>query len=293
MNSPLQRVFDVKRLWQRVREKADSKGDSLVQGPLAGAQSPTLSPSEPQKLAIVFYDGELNLVDRGRAVYELHFFNASSLEWRLRDGTINDRARFSIGVYGDDWAPQEWANFPLNIAGDFIKTLVHDSQSQCGFAFQWINNDWPSRYRMFLATHRGSLDQCEKALIQVAYVFAAQKQNEGRGLWTVKVDQSDADPTNPFLWSQIKRDFELRFDGEAIEFSDEQIQLLRIIHCYFMLFYRQRVSLSQNKAGEIEWRFEVPSSSQHERMEAHLQLREWLQGKVAPEEIAGLVGEVG
>ena len=278
----------MKRFWPWRTTNAVVNDSSPIQG--IGSNPIAPDPSEIQKLAIVFYDSDLNIVGQEHAVYELHFYNGVSLEWRLSHGKPDDVARFSVAPYTFDWAPEEWAKFPLNIAGDFIKSLAHDPETQCGFAFQWINTDWPGRYRMFLATHRGSLNECEKVLTWLTHVFSFADKNWSRATWTIKIEQSDADPRTPFLWSQIKRDFELRLD-ETVEFSDEQFKLLRIVHCYFMPFYFRKVKLPGHRSNEVQWRFEVLSASHHERLGACLHLRDWLQDKVAPEEIPFLLGE--
>lgn len=116
--------------------------------------------------------------------------------------------------------------------------------------------------------------------------------------WMIEIRQSDDEPLNSVLWSHARRDCHLVVGGPPEEeFDDNQLRLLRVIHCYFMPFYSENarrydavVQQMWNDAG-FAWLFAVPAFSSHERLEARLRLREWLEGKVAPEEIPALLGE--
>lgn len=282
MTPHLESIFDLARFWKR------KKADSL---PHASAPSVVL------KEAFVFYDANLNIATREEAVYELSFFDTFGLQWRFMKGTRTDAAPFSIWAYTLDWDVEQWSNYPSNVITDLIPLLLSDPQSSCYTAFHWLHQEGANRIRPFLSTHRGSLDNCERIFIWLAWEFIPSDRSASQSSWTIAVRQDDAQEVNLSLWSHVKRDCTLLVDDEPLLMSDEQLKLLRIVHCYFLPFYlenarRYHPAISRFwKNDAIQWQIDVPSPTQHERLEARLQLREWLRNKVSPNELALLLGD--
>ena len=235
----------------------------------------------------------IHFVRPEEAAYQLRFGNTNYVEWVKCGGKADDRAKFRVEIWGK-WAPQEWPGYVSEPMLGFIRELLEDPNGRCSFAFRWVNSDWKTRFRMFLTTHRGTIEECEQVLLWMAWTSSQNDLEVEK--WKIAIRQSDDDPLDSTLWSNTGRDCHFEAKGYNQELSGNQHKLLRDILCYFMPHYRENsrrydaVVYELWKTG-IVWMLDIPIPTQHERLEARLRLREWLNDKVAPEEIPALLGE--
>jgi len=259
-----------------------------------GSTPTTKEDCHSEKAQVAFLSEDLRLVSSDRAVYELHFINSRYCSWAKKGKFPEDKAGFDLPL-GELCNSSEWPGFVSEPMLQHIRNLLKDPHGRCSFAFRWIQSDWPTRYRMFLSTHRGSLEEAENVLRWIAYSTVENWLDE-QASWWIQIHQSDDDPIDRTLWSQTGRDCYLQRKTPE-ELNNQQHKLLRVSLCYFLPHYRENVRCHHMAVDQLHgimgfrWIVAVPAPSAHERLEARLRLREWLVDKVAPEEIPALLGE--
>ncbi|BCM90410.1 hypothetical protein IAD21_02262 [Abditibacteriota bacterium] len=208
--------------------------------------------------------------------------------WR-KEG--RDSYEFKLQGVPEDFRWGEYVSTPEIVS--LIKEQLQDVDSSCYFAFRWSNMTDQERNVWLYRTEKESFDQCERIL--KLFMWSSnwwEKEEEMVCVmdelpWSKNPDKTSP---NPLQNSEVRS-----WDDENgwIQTSITQRRLLAVIDRHFGVYYDEKCRVHQQYGRERQhcWYLRVKPPTFHERLEARLELRDWLQDKVAPEEIPFLLGE--
>ncbi len=193
----------------------------------------------------------------------------------------------------------------LKIASDAelsqqILLWLEDPHSDCSFAYHWSQRPYEERIASAIEFKQGTWAEFARVLQLLAW-------NEDR-IWEVRKTMASLGVSfskKPRSNSQAMRgteQYELEVDVDVWDETQLSSHLKRgldILHSYFCPYISPAVEntsiFRRNSRSSprytLGYSFPLEPPTQHERLEARLQLRDWLQDKVAPEEIPFLLGE--
>ncbi len=183
-----------------------------------------------------------------------------------------------------------WATVPDSQIEREVTEMLQDVEGECAVARRWVQMTERERVSYFCRVWRGTLWECEQLLYAILWSDPTWSDNLNWWIWMLYMDCSTSD--------DIVRLSEIANDDGTHTLSPRLRRLLEIVVEGFGLHrnleltnkgkhYHYRI---MNWSGAY-WTIDVPIPTQHERLEARLHLRDWLQEKVAPEEIPALLGE--
>ncbi len=172
-----------------------------------------------------------------------------------------------------------------------VHELLSDEESDCAFALKWLTLSREERWR-FVAQVKDDFDQWKQVLIWIAWACICWNHDEGG--WIHQLDAfGEFEPEDEPL-------FGFSFGREKpTNVTEELRQLVAAAYRHYrpawnkdFAHHRAVEYLTHSSPSGAGPFFDLPVAkpTQHERLEAHLRLREWLRGKVAPEEIPALLG---
>ena len=202
-----------------------------------------------------------------------------------------------------DWG--RW-QFPFPITLDWLlrtpeaeirreaKLLLQDPQSDCSFALRWASVDENEKADIALRTAKGSVGECRNVLkwTLIHHYTDDVENGDWMGIYTSRSDKS------PFK-NKLDMDDFCRFhdaNWSQVELPEEVERCFALAYSYFRLSYKSELRsytaindiLKERPYLQMIY-FSAPS--QHEILEATLQLRDFLRDKVSPDELAELMGE--
>ena len=202
------------------------------------------------------------------------------------------RFRWPHLVKGENLSPQWRAHKNDGQIEREVTAMLGDADSDASFALRWLQMSAREREQTVFSTATETLGASERVLQWVLQVEGIWEQET---VWTWFID------LNPWLGSldyvgAVARESELQGDFEAAPLSARQSRLLELVVEYFdpqiNEALREKTVVQQTlTANGYNWKVPVSAPTAHERLEAHLQLRAWLRGKVSPVELAELMGE--
>ena len=172
-----------------------------------------------------------------------------------------------------------------------IAAMLADADSDCAFAWRWMRLSERERDRELVTVERGNLDEVA-ALLRALLWSDALWHDVAGWQWNVFVG----------LGSERQFEFDVGVEWSKIENEIETYELsprlkrgLRLVFEHFQLWQNKRIS-ARVQARRIadgrdtyDWHVPVPIPTAHERLEARLQLRDFLRDKVTPAELAELM----
>lgn len=236
----------------------------------------------------LFFGADQKLIEkRGNWAGELVLSPNGQSCWQAPDGEI---------------APFEWHNLKANrelprwwlaratdaqIEAE-VRAMLRDEIGDCAFAWTWLRWSQRQRGRVWVRAGRGDLDECERVLRAIVRADAHWQSGATRKL---VFDLGALD--SPFA-TENSINGHLLDDAKYQEFSASQNRLFRLVFEHFGLsLNRPMESYSaarhySHRHGYV-WRLPVALPSQHERLEALMDVRAWLRDKVSPDELAELM----
>ena len=225
----------------------------------------------------------------------LRINGAGETFWALDDELENEVCRFVwSGVDLQHRFDLEWRlrTPDAQIAGE-IGEMLADNASDCAFAWTWLHLSARQREQMTFVVARGSLDEIEPLLRAVCQLETGENQD---GAWQLNVNIGIGAATEFYAdgATEIARRSYLIGAEQSHALSPRQTRLLEIVVAHFELWRNwraQKYTLVQELylAGKCGWQISFGAPSMHERLEARLLLRAWLQGKVSSTEARQLL----
>jgi len=177
-----------------------------------------------------------------------------------------------------------------------VKQDAQDFNSDCAFSLRWLKSSARDRMNFLCRARCGSLDELEDVLHSLVLTDQRLWQTSQELIWNaafVRIETFVASVQSSFPLRIVCEEFTV--GQQIIPLKPSQIHLIRIIEDHFKCFRvklkRDYLVLRSSSRSVPLPEIRISSPSQHERLEARLRLREWLQDKVAPEEIPILLGE--
>ena len=183
----------------------------------------------------------------------------------------------------------------LQISDDEIRAqtqpLLADAESDCHFAFRWLQMSARERNQTLFTTSRETLGHCEQVL---QWIMQSQ---EDWGRETVLTWFIDLNPRceNLKYAQAVTRDSELYSETHKLFFSARQSRLLELAVEYFNPRFneslKEKTIVRDFRGGNAShWKVPIFTPTAHQRLEAQLQLRDFLRDKVSSTELAELMG---
>lgn len=239
----------------------------------------------------MFFGSDQKLIEnRGNWAGELVLSPDGRSCWQAPDGEI---------------APFEWHNLKANrelprwwradatdshIAAE-VRAMLLDETSECAFSWRWLSWSQRERNRVWARVERGDLDACERVLRAIVRCDASWQTEPSRDLvfdlGALQQPFSAEDSINGHLF----------YGADACEFSASQNRLFRLVFEQFGLSLNRPMESYaaarhySHRHGYV-WRLPVALPSQHERLEALFDVRDWLRDRVSSEELATLMEKI-
>ena len=178
-----------------------------------------------------------------------------------------------------------------------VQEHLQDDMGDCAFALRWIDLADEEKSIESTSLKNGNWDDLATVLRCIAWECYADDLREDSE-WEVSIEIADDAPESKWDECEVDDVFSMRTGDELdYAFSSEAARCLEILHSEYRPCYRQALLVYSAVKDVVDHgcfrrSFAVALPTQHERLEAHLRLREWLRGKVAPEEIPALLGEL-
>ena len=174
-----------------------------------------------------------------------------------------------------------------------VKAALLDEESDCSFSWRWAQANHEQKERLVARFKKGNFDEFNQVLKWLTHSHYTLWNEQSVVEWMVLLE-GHTDGTEP---SEAREKYTYQnISRGRVEFSNSFDPCLDVVHRYFLPSYDKalkRFSIFEHLASvsDFEIYIQISRPTQHERLEARLRLREWLVGKVAPEEIPALLGE--
>lgn len=221
------------------------------------------------------WHGELILSPDGRSCWQSPNGEIAPFEWR------NLKARRPM----PDWWRARATDAQIEAE---VCAMLRDEASDCAFAWAWLHWSERQRGRVWARAGRGDLDACERVVRAIVRADSTWQSEPSRDL---NFDLSVLD--FPFA-AETSINGHLLYDAKSQEFSASQNRLFRLVFEQLGLsLNRSMESYSaarhySHRHGSI-WRLTIALPSQHERLEALFEVRDWLRDKVSSTELTELM----
>ena len=225
-----------------------------------------------------------------RALLHLHFTGQTF--W------INDREeRFRFVWRGarrehrfnDKWRARATDNYIEREIGE----MLADSDGDCAFAWTWLHRSHGERQSLLYSVARGSIDEV-KALLRAICLEGARELPDAD--WHLLLDIAAGAGTEYYAGgaSEIVNHSFLSGDHQTRRLSPRQVRLATLVLQHFELWRNwnaQIYTLVQERwrYGDGYWQIPFSAPTAHQRLEAQLQIRDFLRDKVTPTELAELM----
>lgn len=186
---------------------------------------------------------------------------------------------------GSLWIIEE----PDNIIIGKVEQALNDEKSDCAFSWRWAQSEWKDNQRIVSQFKRGDFDEFVQVIRWLTQSHSAFQEKPLFIEWLIFIQSCLEDESRGTgSYQDLPR---------AIATSTQKLDnLLNVVHDYFLPSYddtlkRYSIIKHISRVSNFQIYVGVSIPTQHERLEARLNLREWLADKVAPEEIPALLGE--
>ncbi|RYX85600.1 hypothetical protein EON83_04475 [bacterium] len=197
------------------------------------------------------------------------------------------------GTTGFKFSDSSWHfTTPSSQLESLIRRELSNPDSDCAFALRWTQLSEQERSELNFPVQNGTRELCDLLLNSIIW---SDPQLDHALEWEWSIGLETKARLQAGFWSSKETDLENQNVSHPL--SHRQARLLELVvhHCGL------QICESVGKYTPISnWRdygdgdylsMKVSIPTQHERLEARLRLRDWLQDKVAPEEIPFLLGE--
>ena len=167
--------------------------------------------------------------------------------------------------------------------------MLADTRSDCAFVWRWMQCDAQEKIQLIFSVDREVVEICERVLC--AYAWNHPSWSDDTPLkWVFQIGVSSCE--NP------KEDtFLVGGNGTAanqLNASGYNFFLRTLIWKHLDSHKKRKLEeqIAPNQKTYLQhhhWIIKVPIPTAHERLEAKLQLRDWLRDKVSPDELAELM----
>ena len=183
-----------------------------------------------------------------------------------------------------------WAS-DAQIEGE-VGALLADPHSDCAFSWRWVGLSEQEKHQLQFCVKQGTLRQCEEILRAALWIDSTWSASED-WRWEWLLDMAGENP-DPLTSSVIVEKSELDNGGQRVELPPRLRRLLCLVCDYFVPRRNPATAMTSAVRFPLQyrryfWRVPVDAPSQHQRLEAQLLLRDWLQGKVSSTELAELM----
>lgn len=171
-----------------------------------------------------------------------------------------------------------------------IRKQVKDPRSDCAFCFRWSNLSITERNEWIYHTESETFAECQRIL--QLWMLTGDWWERAEEMVCV-FDDLPSENNSVKARPNPLEDVGVRpVDDEHgwVETSSVQRRMLAIVDQHFGLYYDEECRQHQQLGLKRPhcWYLSVKQPTFHERLEARLQLRDWLRDKVSPEELASL-----
>ena len=225
-------------------------------------------------------DKSLNLADSNNGCNTL-FLNWNGLAMFHEDEGSFARFRWSEPCLEEMW------NSPATELLERVVEQSRDDSSETHFAFWWATLSTAKHFDLMLPLARGTYQEWQKICRLLPTIFISWVDNFDAKLYARFVADGSVESN---FYQQSGRAFQQEIENSPLQ------QLARWLHEYFSPQPNEELSarypcarqwLKPNNRAVCEVRIDRPS--QHERIEALLQLRDWLRDKATPADIEALL----
>ena len=171
-----------------------------------------------------------------------------------------------------------------------VRAMLTDETSDCAFGWTWLHWSQRQRNRVWARVERGDLDECERIARAIARCDASWQAEPSRDL------VFDLDALQRPFGAEDCINGHLADGADVHEFSASQNRLFQLVFQQFGINRNQPMESYStarhysHRYGYI-WRLPVALPSQHERLEALMDVRDWLRDQVSPDELAELMNQ--
>ena len=255
---------------------------------------------------LLYFDGDIRLNTAfNNWVYSLVMFagDRGDVEWNFRPRAplsgINLR-RFDEKTRTTRWlCPVNWtSNTPDEQIERDLNQMLRDKDSYFALAHDWNFSSEGEQARRLARLANGDWDELMCCLRNLVLSF---DELDASAQWTLssRVPKPGNDENEADFSAQMLRETHLTGGDQHHGLTGVQAQLFEAIARYFHpawnlelndLLVRHEIRTGQ----EINFPFKVtvPAASAHPRLEARLQLRDFLRDKIGAPELAALMGEL-
>jgi hypothetical protein len=219
-------------------------------------------------------------------------------------GQTNEKCWFFVDRENQGFIQSGWEQTPFKLHTSLsitensitqwsseIRKSLYESQSDLAFSFQWHTNQRKHLWKL-LSLENGTQSEMEAVallLLRVTILFSETDGIEDFENLLVKFKLGTAKEPAELLWfcKNYWEDFE-------IEKSSGLYLLWEIFLRYFepcidLQLFKKYSALHSIRQYSIMFEASTCSTTAHEQLETHLQLRNWLQGKLPNEQIESIL----
>jgi len=174
-----------------------------------------------------------------------------------------------------------------------IDDLRNDAASEANFAWHWMQKGWNEQVRSVAKFKNGDQDELIEVMRWMSQLLASDLSGEWPVQWNVFLGRS----VDMHLSESVRKRGQFSYLLSSLNwdkdvFSPNVEEWLDIVHSHFLPAYdadAERFPVIKNvlRADGFYFQVEVNEPTQHERLEARLHLREWLEKNA----ISALLGE--
>ena len=172
-----------------------------------------------------------------------------------------------------------------------VRAMLRDENSDCAFGWTWLHWSARQRNRVWARAQRGSLEECEKILRAITRSDRMWQTEPSRDLVLELGALEGRFGENNSIQAYL-------FAGrDNQEFSAAQNRLLSLVFAHFGISLNQPVerygaARHYSHRHGYTWRISLDLPSQHERLEALFDVRDWLRDKIPTDELTSLMKEL-
>lgn len=194
------------------------------------------------------------------------------------------------------WLSRQWIATKTAAQIDCeVGQMLADPNSDCSFAWNWAQLSDEERFQQLYLPRKGTLNECEHLIRAVLWNDPTITYIPECG-FTLHIELIEANSPPILKIKRIARTYVWDF-YETFRLSPHYMRLLELVIEGSQLQRNPQIkdktaarkmwSLFQS-SGNL-WFVTTTNPTQHERLEARLQLREWLRDKVSPDELTVLL----